>query len=434
MGSYDQQLIPDIYTSNSTISTFQQTKIPPQRQKKKREDMSMKWLFQPNRHASEQPQQNTKLPTHDQFTFTWTVRDYHEVADLYPTGRWFYSDSFVEPNHPQSNKISSIGDTYASDYLWRMCMYPNGVSQADKNYLGLFLKAIPTDHERDGNSLGRERTYAFEVYRLESSIASSSSMVPTPILLKNEKFSKTRFGFGSDQVFGRRQFLKLSEIYPDPNSKFDLIVRVRITNEENTAIMAAVTEVQHGEFPLAAQIPKYFDDERFCDVEFSFPCGARIKAHRIILAAQSKYFESLLSGQWVEGRSKVIPIKEVEYEIFRCIMYYLYTGKLEENLELDCLKAAYMKADMLGLETLGKILANRIAEDVNSDNWDEILLLGWQMGDMCLKSAAMGFVVTRWEELKNTDNMQRVVACGNVEWIEELIAAKIFGVHESYRK
>ncbi|CAG8480507.1 2338_t:CDS:1, partial [Dentiscutata heterogama] len=181
-------------------------------------------------------------------------------------------------------------------------------------------------------------------------------------------------------------------------------------------------------------IPKYFDDERFCDVEFSFPCGARIKAHRIILAAQSKYFESLLSGQWVEGRSKIIPIKEVEYEIFRCIMYYLYTGKLEENLELDCLKAAYMKADMLGLETLGKILANRIAEDVNSDNWDEILLLGWQMGDMCLKSAAMGFVVTRWEELKNTDNMQRVVACGNVEWIEELIAAKIFGVHESYRK
>ncbi|CAG8510375.1 4228_t:CDS:10 [Diversispora eburnea] len=367
--------------------------------------MNVKWLFQSNRHASEQPQQNTKLSTPDQFIFTWTVRDYHEVADLYPTGRWFYSDSFVEPSHPQpTSKISNDN----SDYLWRMCMYPNGVSQNDKNYLGLFLKAIPTDHERDGNSSGRERTYAFEVYRLESSLSTSLIV-----------------------IFGRRQFLKLSEVYPDPTSKFDLIVRVRITNEENAAMMAAIADGTHGEFPLSTQIPKYFDDDRFCDVEFTFQDGTRIKAHRIILASQSKYFESLLSGQWVEGRSKIVPIKEIDYEIFRCVLFYLYTGKLEENLELDILKTAYMKADMLGLETFGKLLANRIAEDVNNDNWDEILLLGWQMNDSCLKNAAMQFIVSRWDELKNTENMQRVVACGNVDWIEELIASKIFGVHDS---
>src|SRR6266540_1979066 len=144
----------------------------------------------------------------------------------------------------------------------------------------------------------------------------------------------------------------------------------------------------------------------------------RIRAHRIILASQSKYFESLLSGQWVEGRNKIIPIKEIDYEIFRCVMYYLYTGKLEDDLELDTLKSAYMKADMLGLETFGKLLANRIAEDVNCDNWDEILLLGWQMGDTCLKSAAMGFATNKWDELKNTENMQRVFCCRNIDWIE----------------
>ncbi|RGB39659.1 hypothetical protein C1646_664401 [Rhizophagus diaphanus] len=387
--------------------------------------MSMKWLFQPSRQVAEQPDQNVKLATPDQFTFTWRVKDYHEIADLYPTGRWFYSDSFAEPNQVQ---LKGVG-LDSSEYLWRMCMYPNGVSPNDNNYLGLFLKAIPTDHERDGNSSGRERTYAFEVYRLESPTSLGSAVAPTPVLLKNEKFSKTRFGFGSDQVFGRRQFLKLSEVYPDPTSKFDLIVRVRITNEENAALLAAALDVPHVEFPLAAQIPRYFDDERFCDVEFTFTCGSRIRAHRIILASQSKYFESLLSGQWIEGRNKTIPIKEIDYEIFRCVMYYLYTGKLEENLELDTFKAAYMKADMLGLEAFGKLLAVRIAEDVNADNWDEILLLGWQMGDTCLKSASLVFLTTRWDELKNTENMQRVVGCGNIDWIEEMIAAKIFGVH-----
>ncbi|CAJ0747510.1 21462_t:CDS:2 [Entrophospora sp. SA101] len=179
-------------------------------------------------------------------------------------------------------------------------MYPNGVSHPDKNYIGLFLKAIPTDHERENNSSGRERTYAFE-------------------------------------------------IYPDPINKFDLIVRVRITNEESIAMLLALQEIPYGEFPLASQIPKYFDDDRFCDVEFSFSCGLTIKAHKIILASQSKYFENMLSGQWIEGRNK---------------------------------------------------------------------------------SASMGFVTNRWDELKSTVNMQRVIACNNVDWIEELIAEKIFGVHE----
>ncbi|CAH1764345.1 2144_t:CDS:2 [Entrophospora sp. SA101] len=336
------------------------------------------------KQVAEQPQQISKSPTGDQFTFTWTIKNYHEVADLYPTGRWFYSDSFIEPGLSTQKKSLLINNDKSTDYLWRMCMYPNGVSHPDKNYIGLFLKAIPTDHERENNS----------------------------------------------SVFGRRQFLKLSEIYPDPINKFDLIVRVRITNEESIAMLLALQEIPYGEFPLASQIPKYFDDERFCDVEFSFSCGLTIKAHKIILASQSKYFENMLNGQWIEGRNKVIPIKEIDYEIFKCVMYYLYTGKLEENLQLEQLKEAYMKADMLGLENLTKIIANRIAEDVNHDNWDEILLLGWKMGDTCLKSASMGFVTNRWDELKNTVNMQRVIACNNVDWIEELIAEKIFGVHE----
>ncbi|CAJ0757551.1 9167_t:CDS:2 [Entrophospora sp. SA101] len=252
---------------------------------------------------TEQPQQISKSPTGDQFTFTWTIKNYHEVADLYPTGRWFYSDSFIEPGLSTQKKSLLINNDKSTDYLWRMCMYPNGVSHPDKNYIGLFLKAIPTDHERENNS----------------------------------------------SVFGRRQFLKLSEIYPDPINKFDLIVRVRITNEESIAMLLALQEIPYGEFPLASQIPKYFDDERFCDVEFSFSCGLTIKAHKIILASQSKYFENMLNGQWIEGRNK---------------------------------------------------------------------------------SASMGFVTNRWDELKNTVNMQRVIACNNVDWIEELIAEKIFGVHE----
>ncbi|CAG8808358.1 4845_t:CDS:1, partial [Racocetra fulgida] len=154
---------------------------------------------------------------------------------------------------------------------------------------------------------------------------------------------------------------------------------------------------------------QHLDDGKFSDVEFTFDCGSNIKAHRVILATRSTYFEKLLGDKWKEGQMKTIPIKHMEYTTFRSILYYLYTGKLEEGLQFNVLKDVYSKADMLNLEKFGEMAADRIADMVNGDNWDEILMLAWEVGDARLKEAALNYAVTKWDYIRDGENMKRVM-------------------------
>ncbi|CAG8500586.1 6558_t:CDS:2, partial [Ambispora leptoticha] len=287
-------------------------------------------------------------------------------------------------------------------------LYPNGVNDAAKTHISLYLVAIPTPYEKQNNITFRDKMFRLEVFRLNPDPSSSSSAA-TPILIRNETFTM-KFEFDGLDDFGRHRFCSFDNLFPggDSSTDVDLLIRVKIFNNATPAPEEPIVPIE-SEFPSFKQ---HLDDGRFSDVEFTFDCGLRIKAHRIILATRSSYFEKLLGDKWREGQMKTIPIKHMEYNTFRSILYYLYTGKLEDGLEFDVLKDVYSKADMLNLEKLEEIVADRIADMVDLDNWDEILMLAWEVGDTHLKEAALNYAVSKWTDIREGDNMKRVMGCG----------------------
>ncbi|CAG8462822.1 19825_t:CDS:1 [Racocetra fulgida] len=156
-----------------------------------------------------------------------------------------------------------------------------------------------------------------------------------------------------------------------------------------------------------------------------------IKAHRIILVQRSEYFEKFLGGGWKEGSLKTIPIKHIPFETFRSILYYLYTFKLDDNLDFSILKDVYTNADMMRLEQLSQLVADRIIRMVDYDNWDQVLDLGWKSNSfgskLLLKNAAYDFIHSHWSDIKNTENMSSLLHSATVDCIEELMEAKMFG-------
>ncbi|RGB38932.1 BTB/POZ protein [Rhizophagus diaphanus] len=123
---------------------------------------------------------------------------------------------------------------------------------------------------------------------------------------------------------------------------------------------------------------EYFEDERFADIEFVLDCGSRIKAHRIILSANSIYFKNMLQGQWKEGSMETIQIKETNYMAFRAVVYYIYSGKLYDTNGFDILKQTFKLADMMMLENLSKLIIDELSDLINEENWYEFILLGWE--------------------------------------------------------
>ncbi|CAG8473375.1 10593_t:CDS:1 [Cetraspora pellucida] len=156
-----------------------------------------------------------------------------------------------------------------------------------------------------------------------------------------------------------------------------------------------------------------------------------IKAHRIILVQRSEYFEKFLGGVWKEGSLKTIPIKHIPFDTFRTILYYLYTLKLDDNLDFSILKDVYINADMMRLEQLCQLVADKIIRTVDYDNWDQVLELGWKSNSFgskfLLKNSAYDFIHSHWSDIKGTENMICLLRSASVDCIEELMEAKMFG-------
>ena len=56
----------------------------------------------------------------------------------------------------------------------------------------------------------------------------------------------------------------------------------------------------------------------------------RVMAHRLILAAQSDYFDRLLFGEMREAHTgAVIPLEDTPAESFQLLLEFAYTGKLK---------------------------------------------------------------------------------------------------------
>lgn len=83
-------------------------------------------------------------------------------------------------------------------------------------------------------------------------------------------------------------------------------------------------------------LAKLFRTQQLCDVEFNFKCGQSIGAHVAILSAGSPVFSVMFSLGFLESQTRKVAINDVEIDIFRHLLFYLYSGsgpKLKGSLE-----------------------------------------------------------------------------------------------------
>ena len=79
-----------------------------------------------------------------------------------------------------------------------------------------------------------------------------------------------------------------------------------------------------------------YEEGRFCDITFLLDGENRLKAHRVVLASFSPYFEALLGRSWDEGEQEEIRLQGINEAVFRVLIDFAYTGCVkitEENVQ-----------------------------------------------------------------------------------------------------
>ncbi|RIA99384.1 hypothetical protein C1645_747562 [Glomus cerebriforme] len=148
----------------------------------------------------------------------------------------------------------------------------------------------------------------------------------------------------------------------------------------------------------------------------------------MFLAFKSLHFKKLLEQIDKDSKAIVFHIEGVSYDCFYKLLYFIYTGKLDNNLTYEELIELYNESNWREIDDLKKIVSCRIINFVNENTWDELLLLGWKTKNDVIKNSAMKFVIDNWVKTKDTDKMRNLERVADIEWLEELIVAKLFGI------
>ncbi|CAJ0626132.1 10222_t:CDS:2 [Entrophospora sp. SA101] len=364
-------------------------------------------------------------------TYVWFVGDFHHFYKnpTHCTTVWskaFYSPSMANNlrlnqnnNHTSTTSNSTITSSLTAtqniieddtntmmidnpldnadeqDYhTWRLCLFPHGYKT--DQHISLFLYAFQTDSEKKNGILMRPVKYSFELFKLVTNpIPKLQSLNVTQTIFKKD-FNLDQKGDSG----GKAKFCELSNIFPDNDVtvKTDIVIKVQFVIED------------------------------FSDVKFSFSNELEIKASRLALSARSSYFDKMFSGEWADTKSATIPIKDVSYQCFKLIIYYLYTGDLKNDLPFDVLKDLCVVTESRGISELSELVSSRIINKVNYDNWSDALLIGRKTKNNHLKNVALKFINEHWENVREDQKFRDIMSIGDFELGEEIFHARYFGV------
>ncbi|CAG8546595.1 16802_t:CDS:2 [Acaulospora colombiana] len=385
---------------------------------------------------------------HRSYSYTWVVKDFQDLhADK--TKKYIFSDSRLSTSADIDQDEGNTEDNYEKsdlstkekptnqpqlEYKWRLLLYPHGNRKDVNTHISLYLAPAQSLYERQNCLETRIAKWRFELFRINEE--QGSQIMGLTKLDCHQDVIQEKFTFASREPnWGIVKFCDLKNIFtnfnpqdlenpPMPTEKVNLAFRVHFLDEQShfTTTDNSIDNIKIDTLlRLGPSLSNFFNNERLSDIEFTFSdTTEKLRASKIVLASRSDYFNRMFNGHWIESNTNQIHVKDVSHNVFRIIIYFLYTGHVDENLDFDVLKNVYYEADMREITELSRMASVLLVRLVNNTNWDEMLMLGWETGNSQLSEQGLMYVKSHWPELKNTEKMRELKKGVDAQFIKEL--------------
>ncbi|XP_057339509.1 speckle-type POZ protein-like [Microplitis mediator] len=125
---------------------------------------------------------------------------------------------------------------------------------------------------------------------------------------------------------------------------------------------------------MAHDYEKLYESQMGSDVELIVQ-EKKFQAHKFVLMVRSPVFQAMLTTDMRENREKTITIKNMDSEVFKSMLEFLYTDKVNDldNVAEQLLEAA----DKYQIHTLKEICAESLCTSVTIDNASRLLALAY---------------------------------------------------------
>uniref|UniRef100_A0A0E0M7V1 BTB domain-containing protein n=1 Tax=Oryza punctata TaxID=4537 RepID=A0A0E0M7V1_ORYPU len=296
------------------------------------------------------------------------IDGYSRTKGTIPNGAALTSDQFVIGGH-----------------RWRISYYPNGDIAMFADYISFHLLL-----DENTNTKGVKVKAQFQICFADQ-VKTQPLLASTPV----RTFGNGCLSFGHLKLIKRDEFEKSDDLRNDSFTiRCDIAVVGEIRTERTTEITAE-TFVTVPPSDLNQKLGNLLDTEKGADVVFEVG-GEKFSAHRCVLAAQSPVFSVELFGSMKESdRAGVVRIDDMEAQVFKALLRFMYTDSLPEMEEEDAMcQHLLVAADRYNLDRLKLICEDRLCRYIGVGTVVNILTLAGQHHCDGLKKACLHFLGT----------------------------------------
>lgn len=153
--------------------------------------------------------------------------------------------------------------------------------------------------------------------------------------------------------------------------------------------------------------------------------GEKVQAHKCILSAHSEVFASMFDSNMLETKTDTAEIVDVEPEIFKLMMRFIYSGKLDE-IDNDDLLTLCFAADKYLIKNLVSLCGYRISSNITTSNVIDTYMTADFVKAKFLKQMCVDFITKNKDEIVETEGYKNVVESGQADFLSDIVGrAKI---------
>lgn len=152
----------------------------------------------------------------------------------------------------------------------------------------------------------------------------------------------------------------------------------------------------------------FLENGKPCDITF-FLGDEEIPAHKAVVSARCKIFDTMLNLDMLEKNTGRIEIKDIELSVFKSLLSFLYRGQIDSNLDVDELIQLSLAADKYSVKNLASHCGYYISLSLSTENVVEALKIADLLKEKILKKDCMRFIIENKTEVVKTESYKDMV-------------------------
>ena len=151
------------------------------------------------------------------------------------------------------------------------------------------------------------------------------------------------------------------------------------------------------------QFSTLYANQAHCDINFIFENSQSVGGHKYFLAARSPVFYAMFQHEMQEAKTGQVVITDIQPDIFRELLFFIYSGQLETPLTEEKAKMLFVAADKYDIGDLKTMCLRFLVPYIHTKNVLHLLVWAQNFSVDKIKEATLDFVAVYFDKVCLTE-------------------------------